>query len=696
MNAMENKVDKITNVLIQFVLIITPLFFFPLTREFIILSKMYFFLYAVIVLLLVSLVRLFLTRKIIWQKDIMFYGIVTFLFGTVLSIMITTSNKISALFIPTNGLIPLLTIVLFYFFLVASMRKNKDSIFLTIGISGALASAVGIFSFIQPFKNTNLPANISFINSPIFNTIGTQVDFILFTIFTLVFLIAYLVSHKQITIVNDHSHTKRAAKKNYIKLILYVCFTVILISFIINVFQLGKSIIMSDQNFIWPPFSISWYAAIEILKNPLSALFGVGVGNFSSIFTKVKDMSYNATPFWQIGSFNISSSIFLHMLTETGLIGAAGLLLIVIHVIKNISSVSLGEKIVGIFILITLFLFPPSFITFFVFFISLAYFTAHIKQDESVYEANLKSVPPVYFSTLAIYLIIIGTITYFTTISFASEIVFKNGMNAAASNDLIGLYQSQRKAIDLNPYNEDFHLSFSQTNLLIANNLAQKKKEQLTDNDKTTITQAIQAAIAEAKTAVSLNPSNAAHWQYLASVYKNVINVAQGSDLWTVAAYQKAVLLDPQNPSYRVELGGVYYMLKAYDEAEKMFEQAAALKPDWANAHYNLAWTLYQKKDYANAVDQMQLVLTLIDQKTAKADYEQAKKDLEMFKEKLGEQQQAVEKAKETASASAELKQVKPKTAKEEKLNLVTPPVATFEPKIELPKSASPSAAITP
>lgn len=70
-----------------------------------------------------------------------------------------------------------------------------------------------------------------------------------------------------------------------------------------------------------PPLNISWYSAVEILKNPLTLFFGIGLDNFSSIFTKVKDVSYNQSIFWQISSFDYSRSAILQILTESGILG---------------------------------------------------------------------------------------------------------------------------------------------------------------------------------------------------------------------------------------------------------------------------------------------------------------------------------------------------------------------------------------
>ena len=249
-------------------------------------------------------------------------------------------------------------------------------------------------------------------------------------------------------------------------------------------------------------------------------------------------------------------------------------------------------------------------------------------------------------------LLLIGLLVasfYLLARAYLAEFYFKKSL---AVKNVKEIYDYQRLAIITNPFIERFRLSFSQTNLLIANSLAIKVNtpevepnlhdntsgvNELSAQDRQTISKAIQAAIEEAKAAVRLNEKRAANWENLAMVYRHLLNTADGADAWAISSYQRAIVLDPQNPKYRLDLGGVYYTLKNYDQAQRLFEQAASLKPDWPNAHYNLAWALFQKEDYQRAISEMQTVLSLLDKQKDKADYEKAKKDLKEFKLKISQ-----------------------------------------------------------
>ena len=143
--------------------------------------------------------------------------------------------------------------------------------------------------------------------------------------------------------------------------------------------------------------------------------------------------------------------------------------------------------------------------------------------------------------------------------------------------------------------------------------------------------------------------------------------------MWTVSSYQRAIILDPQNPIYRLNLGGAYYNFKNYPEAIRLFEQAVALKPDWANAYYNLAWANFQNGSYDRAIQSMNNVLKLVDKNKSPDDYKKVLSELEEFKKKLPKE------GDQTSSTPGELR-------------LPEKPQPELSPKVELPRNASPEA----
>ena len=650
-------------------LFLFPLFFLPLTQEFFITNKLYLLIYGALLLMVVSLIQFITTKKLVWQKEPLDIPVFIFVIATALSILISSPNRVQAILNPNFGLAGIVSLAVLYFYLsrnYRAMKQLKNVVMVSVG----LLSLVTIIFFFNPFKNADFPAYFQFLKSPGFNLMGSQLDLAIFLGFFLI-----------ISIIDV---TKNKNTKYSILNALYPA--VISLALLLTGYSLYKQL----PTLQLPPFDISWYAAVETLKQPLTALFGVGVDNFASMFTRVKDIYYNQSPLWQINSFAVSRSAVLQIFTETGLFGlvAFGLLLFIVFkqqfnktTTKHLFSSPLILS--TLYLILVLLLFPISLPVTFLFFLLLAIQQSNDATIKSS-SIDLAEIIPLFLGIIIIGIAIIGIFAYFTSQSYLAEYYFKKSLDGYMANNAGELYNNQRQAIIINPYIERFHINFSQTNLLLANNIAAKsqksqspknpKTSQLSNQDKQTITQAIQAAIAEAKAAVALNPQKAANWENLAVIYRNILAVAQGADAWTVSAYQRAIVLDPQNPIYRLNLGGVFYSLGNYDQAEQLFEQSASLKQDWANAHYNLAWAAYQKKDYQLAASEMQNVLTLVDPKSDKTDYDKAAQELEQFKKLL---------PKEGTAAT--------QSAQPSQLTLPTP-APSISPKITLPKEASPEA----
>jgi len=660
-----------------------PLFFLPFTQEYFLTNKLYFLGGVALILVFISTLELAFSKKLEWKKTSIDNLLLLVVISTALSIVLSSPNKVQAMLNPNFGglLIASLSLITYY------LAREKNW-----GLFGKAAMASAVFLginalvfFFQPLKNANLPVALQFLKNPFFTPLGSQIDLVYFLGFFAIFAFGRLLGA-----------TKMRQSVKPVDMVLFI------ISFS-GAALTGYSLLKPGANLILPPFRLSWYAAVETLKNPLTALFGVGVDNFASIFTRVKDLAYNQSPLWETSSFNLSRSAIFHVFTESGLFGLIAFGLIISVLVKSVLNLRKNEQaharsylavfLSSAFLLIILTLFPISLPVLFLLFVTLAYVASLQHSHESTSHFDLSNILPVYLGMVIIGLLLVGSSAYLMGRTYMAEAYFKRSLDGITKNNAKILYDNQRMAVITNAYIERFRINFAQTNLLIANNVAakaqppasqtqtaeeaQKAAASLTEEDKQTIGQAIQNAIAEAKAAVALNPQKGTNWENLAVIYRNVLSVAQGADAWTISSYQRAIVADPQNPSYRLNLGGIYYTLGNYDEAKNLFQQSIAVKPDWPNAYYNYAWAAFQKADYQTAAATMQNVLTLIDPKTSKADYDKATKDLEEFKKKLP--------TTEVATPSAEIQQPN-------QLSLPTPPQPAIEPKIELPKTASPEA----
>lgn len=678
-----------------------PLFFLPLTQEFYATHKFYLLGFSVFAILIISVINTLIAQKIAWKKSIFDGGLILFLIAYAISVIISSPNKIQALLNPTNGFGIFLFLAIFYF-IISNRGKYLSELTETIlTYSVFLTGIITIIFFFQPFKKAYLPSSWQFLKNPFFTPLGSQIDLVIFLGFFIIYFL-HRVFYKKPQANPGLASRQDKNSSALTNVFNFSALLIILIASCLTIFSILKSVYLSSNQknnapsanqLTLPPYSVSWYGALEVLKQPKTAIFGAGIDNFGAVFTKAKTFQYNQTPLWSI-NFNQSRSFALQLLTEAGLLGFLAFAFLLFHAIR-IAFSNTSSKPLPVYILYLTFvflIFPPSSTALFLFFITLAGIEQVENRSKSSTgikflktEFNFSALIPLYISSIACFLIIAAIVigSYLLGRTYQAEVNFKKSLDGLISGSA-NIYEDMRQAIILNPYIERFRINFSQINLLIANNVAAKttnqnsqENKELTDQDKQTIIQAIQAAINEAKTAVSLNPQKTANWENLAAIYQNLINVAQGTDAWTVSAYQRAIVTDPANPRIRLALGGLFYSLGNYDDAIRLFEQSASLKTDWANAYYNLAWASFKKEDYKRAVAEMENALYFVDKKTA--DLAKVKNDLEEFKKKLPKEES---KKTEEATSSAEIKP--------SELSLPKQIAPAISPKIELPEEASP------
>lgn len=670
MNRQTSVFEKAKGLILCATVFLFPLFFLSLTQEFYVTNKFYLISIAALLLILVSIVELFSTRKITWEKKPFDNAVASIIVAVALSIIISSPNKVQAILSPNLGLVSVIAMGILYYYL-SRLKFPFETVHKAASISATMLGILAIVFFFQPFKSLSLPEYLAFLKSPAFTPMGSLVDLSVFLgFFTLAFLFEFLEERKN-----------RSSRIPLATLTMLLPVTIGLILTLYTVIQ-G----MMNQSIILPPYRISWYAAIEVLKNPVSAFVGAGIDNFASIFAAVKDVAYSQSSLWQIQSFTVSRSALLHMLAEGGIILVVAFALLVTAALGELRLHAKNKMytplVLCIYLLLGIVFVPislPIMFLFFTFVAGVAY--AHTSEHKP-HSIDLSELIPVYLGTALVSLVVVLAGGFFLMKAYVAEYYFKKSMDGYVHNNVKELYDNQRQAVLINPYIERFRLSFSQTNLLIANNVASKALSQgngtqapgtLSEQDRQTIASAIQTAIAEAKAAVSLNSQKAGNWENMANIYRNILNIAQGADVWTISAFQRAILLDQQNPVYRLNLGGVYYALQNFDEAMNVFDQAILIKPDWANAHYNMAWSAFQKKDYQRAVNEMQGVLSLLNSKTDQADIQKARNEMEEFKKLLPQEGTS-------ASPSAE-------TSKQ--LGIPTPPLPILSPKLPLPEEAS-------
>lgn len=615
-------VEKLQRWLLVGVSFLFPLFFLTITQEYYLTNKVFLLAFVCLLLLIISALTSIVRKKVTFYTSPISLACMTFIAAMLVSIVVSSPNKMQALLTPSFGFIVWATLVTYYFNIV--LHNNGRDILAVLSYSALVAAVLRILFYINPFGSIALTSPLSFLRLSDFTPIGTQLE----AAFFFGFFCIYFLSELYVDLVEKNRPvTHTLALKQ-------LTFLTIFIAMILSMFTVYQAKISSPINassgqiYAFAPWSTSVSAALQTFKKPETALFGVGIDNFTTAFALAKTSTYNNSKYWAV-PFGQSRNIPLHIWTEMGLVGLVTYVTMIGCALYYAISKKTGIPFVCYCVVMSL-LFPPSLMILFLFFTTLALFVHEPHQQIRVSSFGA----PYYLGIIG--LLVAGISFFYTGRLYLAETYFKTSLNYILVNDGRGAYDSQRKAIAYAPYVERFRTSFSQVNLLIANSVITSKNQTLSKKDQAQLTQSIQQAISEAKSAVSLNDKRASNWANLGFIYRNILPIVKGSDVWAISSYQRAIDADPQNPTYRLTQGGVYYSIGQFKQAEILFRQALAMRPTWPNAHYNLAWVLHNTKQHDKALAELDIVLQLIPSDSP--DYKKVTDDRALFEKNMNEE----------------------------------------------------------
>ena len=421
---------------------------------------------------------------------------------------------------------------------------------------------------------------------------------------------------------------------------------------LVGVFVNGYSLLPNQVAApILMPYSASWSIAIDTLKSPKTAFLGFGPEGFVNAYNQLRPQWINGTPQWNI-QFGQGSNVPFSLLITTGLVGLVGWLLLVLTFVRQTKLVRPETRPIHYLLLASFlinFIFPPTVILtaiqaiFILFWITseserfsdleIYGLTMRVVRHQNLTHPLTNNAKLTLYSFSFILLVLFGGLTYGVGRAYAASIVLFRSIYASQKNDALAVYNLQQESVRLNPYIALARRRYGLTNLAIAAALSQKTDR--TAEETQQFTQLVQQAIREGKAATLLDSADTNNWRILAQIYSSLIGAAAGADQWAVTAYVKAIETAPTDAGLRIQLGGLLYAQKAYDDAARFFQQAISLKPDLANGYYNLANTYVQLGKLAEAKAAYQQTLLLLQPDSD--NYVRASEELRQVEQKLSE-----------------------------------------------------------
>lgn len=559
-----------------------PLFHLTITSESYEYNKL-----ALLILFTTFFILLF-SIKIIRERKITFIGgtfTTLFFFLTcivVISTIFQTPNIVVALTTPLSTTTIIFGFILLLVLVQISSVINLENLFNILIIDSLLLSlyVLGVSTGILPQNN--------------FTPAGSLLATTTFLSIIAIFLLAKIIDY-----FRENTKNNKTLFILYFLSLLLIGGTTIFLT--IHLF--------TDQKPMFLPLGFGWIILLEILKNLKTMFLGIGLSNFLTAFTLGKPLLINQTSVWNI-TFTSSSSFFLNLATEAGIIAGIIYIWILLKSLKLLKSLTTHNYSPFIFTLIfalIIFLIFPGNMSSFILIILLLALVSEKKTAFTVDLTQLKKSSYFLLLPSVLFAILVG---FFGGRAYFAEIIYKQSLDALLNGRGGETYNLQIQALTLNPYLDRYHVVFSQTNLALANALAAQKT--LSDEDKQRIPHLVQQSIDQARTAVTLYRTNVVNWDNLARIYASLTTYAKDADAWAETSYQQKIQLDPLNPNTRLSLGGFYLQMQKWDMAEDLFRQAISLKPDFANAHFNLAVSLRQQKKFTEAYKELQSSMALV------------------------------------------------------------------------------------
>lgn len=537
-------------------------------------------------------IKLIQTKSLVvsYNAGVVGFGLLTL--TSLCSVILVSVNKIEALVHPL-GMITWISLTLISLIAPTSLEK-KDRIKLMWMIVG-VSSLLGLLVIYQQFSITAmLFPTISYLANPLWNPTGSPISACYVFALSLPLGI-YLLKE------SNKNHEDRNSAFSLIAILIAVSGIAITLW---RYIPLIKTALL--------PLPVGWGILLESWKRPMSAIVGVGTDQFTFAYTVGKQLSINTTTIWN-SAFNTNASLLLHQATVNGFLGMCALLLFAIVLVR--SKISTMELRIALFLaIIFLFLFPPSFPLI----LLLGLFCILVSSEHTTHVYRLTSLGVVFGSIVCLAVIMVSSYCLYRYTKgeqlFYQGIVAKNEENNGTK-----AYNLMILAMRQSPFISRFHATFGQLNLMLGDAIITNAKQNqtteiltLSTEDQQLVTTLLSQAIREGKTATTLDPTSVYMWSNLASIYQNLIGIASDAPSWAIAAYQKAITLDPVNPVLRLDLGGVYVGIKDYNSALQQFTTAVTLKPNYANGYYNLANVLKLKGNSKEAKAALQNVLDLL------------------------------------------------------------------------------------
>ncbi len=358
-------------------------------------------------------------------------------------------------------------------------------------------------------------------------------------------------------------------------------------------------------------------AEMSMLKSVLqqNPVLGTGPGTFVYDYAKYHDSTLNQSVFWGTRFGSGASEVLDWFITKGVLGGLIFVILIITAIVFSIRAllkpnddnfswmIKLGLVASFVGIVVAESMYYSDFTLSFLFWVLLGGVSVIVTKSTKKISIAPPSVLAIASSFTFLLVLIFGVgFLFIAGQKYAAEIQYLKGANLVSNGDINNGIVKILSAAGLNPDQDLYWRDLSQ--LYLSQLSLIQADTSLSDNQKKQQVQAaVSNATASANQAIAVNPANVENWNVRGFVYRNLIGV-QGADAVAIESYNKAGSLEPASPFSFTELGRVYLtqaqdmasqkdtitnQQNALNKALDSLNKAVALKSDYAPAQYLIA-----------------------------------------------------------------------------------------------------------
>lgn len=354
-------------------------------------------------------------------------------------------------------------------------------------------------------------------------------------------------------------------------------------------------------------------------------ILGSGPGTFLANFAKFKPDEFNQNQFWNI-RFDKGPSHLMEMVGVSGILSILSylllisifLLIILIFFSRKKLAALKGDNqyprhpilllsliLVWLSLLIAQFVYLQNTVLAFFFWFFMALAVVVWEEAQGKYEEisfSFKELPEVGLVINVLLLILffaLLSLFYMGGRFYWAEVKFRQPV--ADNQQLI---QNLEKTVNLNGYRENYRRALSQIYLINAWTEARKP----TEEQNIQLLQVLATgSIQQARLASLLSPNLVATWENLGAIYRDSQGLVGGTLPFALESFTKATELEPTNPFFFRERCRLNLISEErdWDETIGYCQKAIDLKPDYLDAHIQLALVYEQKGDLEEAVKRL-------------------------------------------------------------------------------------------